>query len=117
LKLAVDKDVTTIETHILNLTNGNENVTLYSNETTGVVCIAVLVRLKFITRDTQKETLEKNQLNGLFQFVSPAMTNNIGDILKTYTSLFTRTKTLATTHNSALDVPSDLNAQLRQSNS
>lgn len=94
MKLAVDRDVTTIETHILNRTTGNENGMLYSSATTGVVSIAVLARLRFITRDMQKETLEKNQLNGSFQFANPAMTNSTGDIFKTSISLFTWTKTL-----------------------
>ncbi len=74
--------MTTIEIIILNRTNGNENGMLYSSETTGLVCTAVLVRLRFITRDMQKETLEKNQLNGSFQFANPAMTDSTGDILR-----------------------------------
>lgn len=62
---------------------------LYSNETIGIVSIAVLVQLKFITRDMQRETLEKNQLNGSFQFANHAMTRSTGDILKTFNSKFT----------------------------
>ena len=96
MKLTVNKDVTTIEIHILNRTSGSKNGMLYSNETTGVVYTAVLVRLRFITRDMQKETSEKNQSNGSFQFANPVMTNSTGDILKTSKNLFTRTKTLTT---------------------
>lgn len=79
MKLTVDKDAITIEIHILNRTSGTENGMLYSNETTGVVYTAVHARLRFITRDMQKETSEKNQSNGSFQFANPVMTNNTGD--------------------------------------
>jgi hypothetical protein len=79
--------VTTIEIPTLNQMNGSENGMLYSNVTVGVVYIAVLVRLRFITRDTQKETLERSQLNGSFQFVNPATTSSTGDILKASKSL------------------------------
>jgi hypothetical protein len=64
--------------------NGNENVLLYSKGTTGNVCIAVVVRLRFITRDMQKETLEKNQLNGSFQFANRVTTNSTGDNIKDF---------------------------------
>ena len=50
------KDETIIETSILNLTNGNENDTLFSNEIIGVVYIVVRELLRFIIKDTQKET-------------------------------------------------------------
>jgi hypothetical protein len=56
---------------------GNVNDMLFSKETIGNVLTVVLVRHKYITKDTRKETLEKNQSNGLFQFVNLAMTINI----------------------------------------
>lgn len=56
--------------------NGNESGMLCSSEITGVVYTVVLVRHRFITRDMQKEILEKNRLNGSCQFASPAMTSN-----------------------------------------
>lgn len=68
--------------NILNRTNGNENGTLYSNEITGAVYIAVLVLLRFITNDMQKEISERNQSNGLFQFANLVMTPSIVDIVK-----------------------------------
>lgn len=81
MKLAVDRDVTTIEILILNRTNGSENGMLYSNVITGAVYTAVPVRLRFITRDMQKEILERNRFNGSFQFVNRAMTNSTDDIV------------------------------------
>ena len=59
---------------------GNENDMSFLKETIGNVYIVVLVRHRFITKDMQRETLEKNQSNGLFQFVNLAMTNNIEKI-------------------------------------
>ena len=56
---------------------GRENDMSFSKETIGNVYTVVLARHKFITKDMQKETLEKNQLNGSFLFVNLAMTNNI----------------------------------------
>jgi hypothetical protein len=56
---------------------GSENDMSFSKETIGNVSTVVLVRHKFIIKDMRKETLEKNQLNGSFQFVNLAMTNNI----------------------------------------
>lgn len=56
---------------------GSENNMSFSKETIGNVFTVVLVRHKFITNDMQRETLEKNQLNGSFQFVNLAMTKNI----------------------------------------
>jgi len=50
---------------------------LFSNETNGHVFIVENVRPKYITKDMRRETLEKSQSNGLFQFVNFAMTNNI----------------------------------------
>jgi hypothetical protein len=55
---------------------------LYSNGIIGVVYIVVVGRHRFIIRDTQNTILGKNQLNGLFQYVNLAMTNNINDKLK-----------------------------------
>ena len=68
--------------NILNRTNGDENVMLYSNEITGVVYIAVLMLLRFITNDMQKRILEKSQSNGWFQYANLVMTPGIIDILK-----------------------------------
>ena len=59
---------------------GNENDMSFLKETIGNVYIVVLVRHRFITKDMQRETSEKNQSNGLFQFVNLAMTNNIEKI-------------------------------------
>jgi hypothetical protein len=56
---------------------GKENAMLFSNETIGHVFTVENERHKYITKDMRKETLEKNQSNGLFQFVNLAMTNNI----------------------------------------
>ena len=56
---------------------GSENDMSFSKETIGNVFTVVLMRHKFITNDTLRETLEKNQLNGSFQFVNLAMTKNI----------------------------------------
>ena len=56
---------------------GSENEMSFSKETIGNVFTVVLERNKFITNDTLRETLEKNQLNGSFQFVNLAMIKNI----------------------------------------
>ena len=56
---------------------GKENAMLFSNETIGHVFTVENERHKYITKDMRKETLEKNQSNGLFQFVNLAMINNI----------------------------------------
>ena len=59
---------------------GSENDMLFSKETIGNVSIVALERQRFITKDMQNETLEKNQSNGSFLFVNLAMTNNIEKI-------------------------------------
>ena len=59
---------------------GSENDMLFSKETIGNASTVVLVRQRFITKDMQRETLEKNQSNGSFQFATLAMTNNIEKI-------------------------------------
>ena len=59
---------------------GSENDMSFLKETIGNVSTAVLVRHKFIIKDMRKETLEKNQSNGSFQFANLAMTNNIEKI-------------------------------------
>ena len=59
---------------------GSENDMSFSKETIGNVSTVVLVRHRFITKDMQRETLEKNQSNGLFQFANHAMTDNIEKI-------------------------------------
>ncbi len=56
---------------------GSENDMLFSKETIGHVSIVEKVLHKCITKDMRRESLEKNQSNGLFQFVNLAMTNNI----------------------------------------
>ena len=66
---------------------GSENDMSFSKETIGNVFTVVLVRHKFITNDTQRETLEKNQLNGSFQFVNLAITKNIERIKAERTTL------------------------------
>ena len=79
MTLGVNKGVTTIETNILTRTIGNENGMWYSSEITGAVYTAVLPLLRFITNDMQKETSEKNQSNGSFQFANHAMTQSTTD--------------------------------------
>lgn len=59
---------------------GSENDMLFSKETIGHVSTVENVRHKYITKDMRRETSEKNQSNGLFQFVNLAMTNNIEKI-------------------------------------
>lgn len=59
---------------------GSENDMLFSKETIGHVSTVENVRHKYITKDMRRETLEKNQSNGLFLFVNPAMINNIEKI-------------------------------------
>lgn len=59
---------------------GNENDMSFSKEIIGNVSTVVLLRHRFITKDMQKKTLEKNQSHGLFLFVKLAMTNNIEKI-------------------------------------
>ncbi|KXK40155.1 MAG: hypothetical protein J5I52_10600 [Saprospiraceae bacterium] len=56
---------------------GGEKDMLFSKETIGHVSIVVDEQHKFIIQDMQKETLEKNQSNGLFQFVKIVMINYI----------------------------------------
>jgi hypothetical protein len=53
----------------------------YSNAITGVVCIAVVVLLRFITNDMQKRTSEKSQLSGWFQFANLVMSLSIADAI------------------------------------
>ena len=59
---------------------GSENDMSFSKETIGNVSTVVLVRHRFITKDMQRETLEKNQSNGSFQFANLAMRDNIEKI-------------------------------------
>ena len=56
---------------------GSENDISCSKERIGNVSTVVLVRHRFITKDMQRETLEKNQSNGSFLFVKLVMTKNI----------------------------------------
>jgi hypothetical protein len=58
-----------------------------------------------------KEILEKNPLNGLFQFASPATTKNTGDILKICKILTMETKRLAK-HNKKMPGYGGVNCQL-----
>jgi hypothetical protein len=54
---------------------------LYSNEITGVVCIAVVMLPRFITNDMQKGISEKSRSIGWFQFAVLVMTLSIVDTL------------------------------------
>jgi uncharacterized membrane protein YjfL (UPF0719 family) len=61
--------------------NGNGNDMLYSSEIIGNVYIVEHMLHKFITKDMQKRISEKNQSNGSFQSVNPAMINSIIKII------------------------------------
>ncbi len=56
---------------------GRENDMLFSKGTIGNVSTAVPLRRRFITKDMQSETLEKNLSNGSSLFVKLVMTKNI----------------------------------------
>ena len=56
---------------------GSGNDMLFSKETIGHVSSVVNEQHKYIIKDMQRETLEKNQSNGLFQFVNLVMISNI----------------------------------------
>lgn len=58
---------------ILNRTNGDVSGMLYSNETTGVAYTAVVMPIRFIISDTQKEISGKSQLNGSCRFANLVM--------------------------------------------
>ncbi|MEQ8424248.1 MAG: hypothetical protein RIA63_06025, partial [Cyclobacteriaceae bacterium] len=84
-----------IEINILNRRIGNENGMLYSSEITGVVCTVVVMLLRSIINDMQKEISVRNQSNGLCQFANHVMTNNIVDRTFPSTKLIRRQRFIA----------------------